>query len=166
MAANFPWLVDKINDWTGRVVRYIVLAIVGACVVEVVARYFFDSPTIWAYEFEQLTCAILYILIGGYVLFQKGHVRVEVIYVKLSPKTQSYIDLFLSYPLMFIMSMGLTYFGSLHAFDSIRIWEHTYTSWAPPIWPVKLMIPIGSILLALQVISDFIRRISSIRKKN
>lgn len=156
--------MERINDWTGKIVRYIVLATMMACVVEVVARYFFDRPTIWAYEFEQLTCAIIYILIGGFVLYHRGHVRVEVIYVKLRPKAQSFVDLFLSYPLMLIMSMGLTYFGALHAIDSMKIWEHTYTSWAPPIWPVKLMIPIGSILLALQVVSDFMRRIASLRK--
>jgi TRAP-type mannitol/chloroaromatic compound transport system permease small subunit len=155
-------VVDAINDRVGRAVSYLVLATMGACVIEVVARYVFNRPTIWAYEFEQLTCAVLYILVGGFVLYHDGHVRIEVLYAKFGHKLQAFIDVVLCYPLLLLMAGGFTYVGVIFAWESIVIWEHSYTSWGPPLWPVKLMLPLGSLLLTFQVAANYLRRIMAL----
>lgn len=163
MGIKILTIIDWINEWVGRATTYLILAVMGATVIEVVCRYVFNRPTIWAYEFEQLSLAVVYILVGGYVLYHRGHVAVDVLYIKLSPRTKTVIDMALSFPLMLIMAGVLAYTGTLYARDSMKLWEHTYSSWSPPIWPVKLMIPIGSSLLVLQLIADFTRRLITLR---
>jgi TRAP-type mannitol/chloroaromatic compound transport system permease small subunit len=155
--------LEKVNLWVGKWAGFITLIVMVACVIEVVARFAFNRPTHWAYEFEQLSFAIYYILIGGFVLIHKGHVAIEILYMRFGPRTQLLIDVLLTYPFLLITSAGLAYMGWDVAWDSMRIWEHTYTSWAPPIWPVKLAVPVGSALLALQVLVNYARRISELR---
>jgi len=152
-------IIDKLNQFVGRWTSYITLAVMGGCVIEVVCRFVFNKPTRWAYEFEQLSFAIFYILIGGYVLYLRGHVSIEILYARFGPRIRAFLDLCLTYPLLLIMSVGLAYIGLNFAVESMEIWEHSYTSWAPPIWPTKLALPIGSTLLALQVLANYIRRI-------
>ncbi|MFZ3046430.1 MAG: TRAP transporter small permease subunit, partial [Desulfatirhabdiaceae bacterium] len=62
-----------------------------------------------------------------------------------------------NFPLILIFSVALTYMGTEYAWTSIQMGERSYSSWAPLVWPVKMMLPIGSFLLVLQAISDFLR---------
>lgn len=155
--------IEKIIDLTGRIVSYLLIITVLATVIEVIARYGFNSPTIWAYEVEMFTCAILYALIGAYVLLHKGHVSVDLFYRRLSDREKIIINLVVFYPLILIMAGGLIYMGAGYAWASIIIGEKSYSSWGPPIWPVKLMLPIGSALIFLQATVDFIRNLSKLR---
>lgn len=157
--------VDTINNCTGKITGYVILTTMGACVIEVIARYIFNKPTIWAYEFETLSCAIVYIMVGGYVLLHKGHVRIEVVYDRLSPKVRSFIDIAISYPLLLFMSAIYTYVGVIFAIDSIKITEHSYTSWGPPLWPVKLFLPVGCFLLFIQVLVGYLRLLSGTKEE-
>lgn len=155
-------IIDRINEWIGRIISYVLIITVSACMIEVLMRYVFNSPTKWSYEVEIFTCGTLYVLVGAYTLLHKKHVSVDLLYLKFSEKTKLIINLVIFFPLILIMAGGLAYIGFEYAFTSIAIRETSYTSWAPPIWPVKLMLPIGGVLLALQAIANFLRDLNKL----
>ena len=149
--------IDTLSRVIGKAVSYIILVTIAATVIEVCARYVFSSPTVWAYEIEMFTCGVLYVLVGAYVQLDKSHVNVDIIYQTFGKKLQRFFRLTVNFPLILIFSASLTYMGADYALTSIQMWERSYTSWAPFVWPVKLMLPIGSFFLMLQAISDFLR---------
>lgn len=161
---RFSDVIDKINDWIGNIVSYVLIITVAACVIEVVARYVFNSPTTWSFEVEMFSCGILYVLVGAFVLLHKNHVSVDLLYLRLGKKAKNIINLVLVFPLTLIMAGGLAYIGFEYASTSIALRETSYTAWAPPIWPVKLMLPVGSLLLGLQAIANFLRDLNDLKK--
>lgn len=155
--------IDGINAWIGKMVSVIILVTMTATVIEVVARYIFNSPTTWAYELEMFTCGILYVFVGAYVLRINGHIGVDMIYNRLSPKWQLRLNLFVGYPLILVMTLVLVYIGWDFAWTSFVKAERSYTSWAPLLWPVKISLPIGSALMVLQVFSNIVRDVIKLK---
>jgi len=90
-----------------------------------------------------------------------GHVNVDILYARLSPRTRAVVDVFTSF--LFLVFVGaLLYFGSALAWESMSFWEHSQSAWDPPIWPVKLAIPIGATLLLLQGMVKLLRDIMTV----
>ncbi|MFH1079762.1 MAG: TRAP transporter small permease subunit [Pseudomonadota bacterium] len=150
-------VIDGVSEWTGKIISYILLITVAATVIEVVARYFFNAPTMWSYEVETFTCGALYVLVGAYCLLHKSHVKVDVLSQRFSRQTSRIIDLAITFPLILIMAGALTYMGVGFAWTSIQMSERTYSSWAPILWPLKITLPIGSALVVVQAIADFLK---------
>ena len=155
--------IDGISAWVGKMVSTIILITVAATVIEVIARYIFNSPTSWAYELEMFTCGILYVLVGAYVLLNNGHIGVDMVYNRLSLKWQLRLNLFVGYPLILVMTLVLVYIGWDFAWTSFVKAERSYTSWAPLLWPVKISLPIGSALMVLQVFSNIVRDVNKLK---
>lgn len=155
-------VIDGTSEWVGRAVGYLLLVTVTATVIEVVARYAFASPTVWSYEVEMFTCGALYVLVGAYCLLHKAHVSVDIVYQWFSPKTKKIINLAIVFPLIMIVAVTFTYVGTQYVWISIKLAERSYTSWSPILWPVKITLPIGSALLILQAIANFIRELYNI----
>ncbi|WP_024335746.1 TRAP transporter small permease subunit [Desulfotignum balticum] len=149
--------IDNLSRITGKAISYILLITILVTIIEVVSRYIFNNPTTWSYEVEMFTCGILYVIVGAYVQLEKTHVGVDLVSQLAGTKTQRILRLTVNFPLILIFSAGLTYMGAEYAWTSVKMWERSYTSWAPFIWPVKLMLPVGSFLLLLQAIADFLR---------
>ncbi len=149
--------IDSLSTGIGKFSSYIILITVAATVIEVIARYVFASPTIWAYEVEIFTCGTVYVLIGAHCQRIKSHVSVDLVYRMFNPKFQRLLRMTVNFPLILIFSVALTYMGTQYAWTSIQMGEKTYSAWAPYVWPVKMMLPIGGFLLTLQAISDFLR---------
>lgn len=149
--------IDALSDRVGKGVSYLLLITMAATAIEVVARYGFGNPTSWAFEIETFTCGILYVLVGAYVQRHRAHVGVDLVYQLLSRRAQRLLRLGVNFPLGLVFAAALTYMGATTAWTSVQLLERTYTAWAPPVWPVKLMLPVGGLLLVLQLISDFLR---------
>lgn len=149
--------IDFLSETVGKLISYILIITIAATVIEVVARYIFKSPTVWAYEVEMYTCGALYVLIGAYCQLKKSHVSVDLLYQLAGKKTRRILRLTINFPLILIFTGALAYMGGQFAWNSISIGERSYTAWAPYIWPVKLMLPVGCVLLMLQAVSDFLR---------
>lgn len=159
-------IAEKIDIWVsklGEIVSIILLITVAATVIEVISRYFFNSPTAWAYEIEMFTCGVLYVLVGAYVLQKDGHVGVDMFYRNMPRKWQLIMNILVIYPLILVMMVLLVYIGFKFAWSSYIIKERSYTNWAPLLWPVKVSLPIGSTLMVLQLFSKIIRDIYILR---
>jgi TRAP-type mannitol/chloroaromatic compound transport system permease small subunit len=106
------------------------------------------------------------IIIGGaYTLYHDGHVNMDVIYGRLSIRKKAFLDLVTSF-FTFSFLIILIWEGGETAWRSLINLERDSTQWAPPIYPIKLMLPLGAFLLFLQVLAKFIRDFLKVTKRS
>jgi TRAP-type mannitol/chloroaromatic compound transport system permease small subunit len=141
--------ISWLNDRIGRAVSLLLLAIFVLLIAEVFFRYLAGAPKVWTGELTQMLFGLYAVLSGGYIMAHGGHVNVDLLYSRLSARTRAVIDIFTSV-LFFLFVGALLYFGSSLAWESVSFWEHSQSAWDPPIWPIKLAIPVGAALLLLQ----------------
>ena len=154
-------VVDNINDWVGKVLSFGVLFMFALVLIEVIRRYFFNSPTVWGNELTQLTFGVYVVLCGGYILRWGGHVNVDILYGRFSARGKAIVDIITFVLFLVFCGMMLAYGGSL-AWESLSRFEHSQSAWNPPLYPVKLMIPSGAFLLLLQGIAKLVRDIVTV----
>jgi TRAP-type mannitol/chloroaromatic compound transport system permease small subunit len=156
---GFCRVIDRINEKAGKLISFLILILVAVVLYEVCARYLFNRPTIWAQEISQMIYGAYVILLGGYVLQRGGHVNVEILYGKFRPRTRAIIDLFTW--LLFFFFCGLILVkGWEMAWDSFIVRETEPTSFAPPVYPIKMTIPLGALLILLQGLARFLRSLT------
>lgn len=151
-------LIDAISVWSGRIACWLIVPLVMGTVYDVLMRYFFESPTKWAYELTWMESGALFMLGGAYGLRHRIHVRVDVIYNRYSERTQAIFDALMYLLIFFPLYTLLIVYGTKYAAYSWKIWEHSYLSyWQPPVYPIKTVIPVAFTLFILQGIAEFIR---------
>lgn len=155
---RFTDAIERVNVSVGEFVAYWAVISVFVYYYEVIARYVFNSPTNWVHESMFLMYGMQYMLAGAYAYREDQHVRVDVIYTKFSERGKAIADIITSV-FFFIFVVTMLWTGSRFALDSINNMEVSFTEWAVQYWPVKLMIPIGAALLALQGLSKLIKDI-------
>ena len=158
-------VIDSISEWTGRLIAWLIIPLVGGLSYEVFARYLFDAPTIWAYDTTYMLYGSHFMLGAGYTLLKKGHIRTDIFYNKFSPRLQGTIDATL-YLLFFFP--GIIYFlwaGAAEAIHSWSLLERSDASpWRPPLYPFKTVIPVAAFLLLIQGVSEFLKSLHAARK--
>ncbi|MGE6662436.1 TRAP transporter small permease subunit [Pseudomonas sp. NPDC077408] len=150
--------ITRLNEFIGRWVAYLIFLIFALLLLEVFMRYLFSSPTSWTNELGQMLFGAYVVLSGGYVMAHRDHVNVDLLYASLSPRTRAWVDIFTS-SMFFLFMAALLYFGSSMAWESVQGMETSYSAWNPPIWPIKAMIPLGTLLLLLQGIAKLLQDI-------
>jgi len=150
--------LEWINIRAGEFVAYWAVVSVFAYYYEVIARFVFNSPTNWVHESMFLMYGMQYMLCGAYAYREDQHVRVDVFYVKLSPRGKAIADIITSV-FFFIFILTMTWTGARFAIDAINNSEVSFTEWGIQYWPVKLMLPIGAAMMALQGLSKLIKDI-------
>ena len=151
-------VIDRINDTVGKAVSFLLPIIFTLLTIEVIMRYVFDAPTLWIGELTTLLFGAYFILAGGFVMMLKGHVAMDVVYNALSKRTRAVLDI-ITFFIAITFAFAIISKGGDRALDALSIFERSTSIWAPQIWWAKLCLPIGGILLALQMIAKFIRDI-------
>lgn len=146
------WFNERLGDW----LSYLLLIIFVLLLMEVIRRYFFNSPTVWANELSQMLFGAYVILSGGHILRRGGHVNVDIVYTTLRARVRAGLDVFTSV-LFFIFCGVLLYYASSLAWESLVTLEHSQSAWNPPLYPVKLTLPLGALLLLLQGVSKLVK---------
>ncbi len=136
----FPWILTVIIVW------------------EVILRNFFNHPTIWAHEISVMVFAVLTITSGAYTLKEKAHVNMDLFYGSLSVRGKAIADI-ITFPAFFVFAGILLWLGWDFAMRAVEMKETSISTWHPIIWPVKLMIPLGALLLLLQGTAMFMSNI-------
>lgn len=150
--------IDVINERTGKTLSILILCLAGILCWEVILRYAFNSPTIWAHEVSCHIFAVYSVLGGAYVLLHHGHVKSDVFYARFSRRGKAILDL-VTFPLFFML-MGIIFLqGVKMAQLSIAVREVTVSFLHSPVYPVKICIPIAAFLMLLQGLAHFIRAI-------
>ena len=150
--------IDTISDRTGRFVGWIAVPMIVALIYEVFARYVFHRPTIWSYEITYMIYGTHFLLGAAYTLRVKGHIRIDLVYMKFPPRGRALIDVIgyivIFFPIMFILVIS-SYDMAKDAFLIREVSQ--FTPWQPILWPFKGVICVGFSLLILQGIAEFIR---------
>jgi len=149
---GFSRRIDKLNDIIGKGVSFLIVPMMGVMVLEVVLRYFFNAPTIWALESVQIMFGFMFLLGAGYTLKEDGHIRVEIAYMYASVRAQAAMKIF-ALLFVFFYCGTLLYYGSIKAYESIMIAEQHFSVWSPYIFPSLSCIPIAALLMICQGIS-------------
>jgi len=147
--------INIINEKLGVIVSFLFLPITFIAVYEVVVRYIFNNPTVWAWDMNMQLFAPLVMLSGGYVLLHDGHVAVDILVIELSPRKRAILDLF-TLLILFLAMIVLIWKGTLIGFNSFVRGERTSSIWGPPLWTIKMWVPIGAFFVLLQGISKFL----------
>ncbi len=151
-------IAESLNHWIGRILSFSFYVLMVIMVFEVIARYVFNAPTNWVYELSTFVFSGACLLGGGYLLLHKGHVNIDILYSHLSSRGRAIIDLCTA-PLFFLFVGILLWQGTIFFLNSLSYWEHSTSVWAPPLYPIKLALPVGAALIFLQGLVKFIKDI-------
>ncbi|MBE9513759.1 MAG: TRAP transporter small permease subunit [Dehalococcoidia bacterium] len=150
--------IDSVNEWVGTQMKWLVFAIIVVCISEVISRYVFNKPTIQLPCILVMTAASLYALSFGYILLHKGHVRVDVLYARLSQRTKAVFDVVLTLLFFFPVIGLLTYAAGEWMWYAWSTGERSQmTYWYPILGPVRTTVFAGMLIFLLQGVAQFIR---------
>ena len=153
-------LIDALNERVGRTVYWLVLVTVLISAGNAIVRKVFNMSSNAFLEMQWYLFSAVFLLCAGYTLLRNEHVRIDVIAGRLSPRAQAWIDVFGT--VFFLMPMALIFLWlSWPIF--VRTFTHGEISTNAGgliIWPARLLVPIGFTLLALQGLSELIKRIA------
>jgi TRAP-type mannitol/chloroaromatic compound transport system permease small subunit len=161
---KFEDYIDRFSIWSGNIIRWLAVVLSVVVLFEVVARFLFNRPTIWAFDAAMMVYSVMFLFGAAWVLQIKAHIKVDVIQNMLPRRTQLILDLIywivFFFPFLFVM----IWWGSKLAINMTIAGEISNTSqWLEPIWPWRWVIPVGFFLLLLQAVAEFIRLIRSLK---
>ena len=157
--------VDRLSTWIGQFFSWLVVGLTVLIGYEVFSRYVLNSPHAWAFDAMIMMYGTMFMMAGAYTLSKNGHVRGDILYGFLKPRTQAIFDLIL-YVIFFIPGViALAYAGYGYAADSWRILEHSsITADGPPLYPFKTIIPLAGVILLFQGIVEIFRCVVCIQQ--
>jgi len=142
------------NEWIGKSISYLIWIGIFMLCFEVVSRYLFQAPTVWAHGWSQRIFGSYFVLVGAYTLLKNGHVRIDLITSKFSSRINKIFDLinyaFLLFWVVFLLKSGGPFF-----WRSWQLKEVDEMALAHPVYPFKFIMLVGIILIMLQAISFF-----------
>ncbi len=158
----FVKYVDAVNHHVGRFAMYLFFVMGGILIYATLSRVLAGVPVNWALEMSQFLLSAYYLLGGPYSVQLNGHVRMDLLYNELSPQKRALTDAF---TILFVIFYLIVLFaGGVSATDyAITYQQKNYSSWAPLLWPIKLVMTIGIFLMLLQMISTFFKDVAEAR---
>lgn len=163
VAAYVRW-VDTFNRWVGRFAMRLIFVMAAIMVYAILSRLFFGRPINWVMEMSQFLLCAYYLLGGPYSMQLGSHVRMDLFYGRLSARKRATTDAF---TILFVMFyLGVLLWGGISSTE--YAWSYNqknYTSWAPPMWPIKAIMTLGIFLMLLQAISAFFKDVAMARGK-
>lgn len=155
--------IDGLTERVGRIVIWLVLVATLISAGNALVRYVAgESSNAWL-EIQWYLFGAIFLLAAGYTLKHNGHVRIDILYNRFGPRGQAWIDL--AGGILFLLPMALLL--------AWLAWPMFHEAWAThemspdagglARWPVKLLLPVGFALLALQGVAEVIKRLGVIR---
>lgn len=153
-------LIDWINERVGKGAFWLVLVMTIISAGNAVVRFIFNYSSNGLLEIQWYLFAAVFLLCSPYTLQKNEHVRIDVISGRFSPRGHAIIDI--TGTLFFLLPMVILvlYLAVPLVADSYRINEMSANAGGLIRWPVKILLPIGFTLLALQGLSELIKRVA------
>ena len=152
--------IDRITAFIGRAVSWLVLVAVLVSAGNAISRKAFDwSSNAWL-ELQWYLFGAVFMLAAAYTLQQNEHIRIDIFYGSRSKRTQDWIDLFGH--LLFLLPFCILMLWLLvpYVLTSVRSGEMSANAGGLILWPAKALLLAGFVLLALQGVSEVIKRIA------
>ena len=158
------YAIDQLNKTIGHAFAWCIIVVTFGTCYEVFVRYVLDDPTSWAFDLSYLMYGGVFYMAGAYTLSRAGHVRADMFYRLWPERNQAMVELVLYILFFFPGILALVVAGWGYGTESLRLREVSVNSPAGvPIWPLKMMIPIGAALMSLQGFAEFLRCLQCLR---
>ena len=148
--------IDRVSRFIGKTVSYIMFLVVAIVCYEVLMRYIFHRPTLWASEAMIFCCGFVYVLGSAWTLLDDRHVKIDILSEKLSPRGKRLMNV-ITFSFFALYMLMMLREGGRFAWESIELAETSGSPWDPPVYPLKIAFVVGILLLILQGTSKFIR---------
>lgn len=157
--------IDKLSEWTGRAIAWAIVPLTFIVIFEVCLRYIFNRPTDWAYDTAWMLYSAFFLMGGAYTLLHRRHIRIDVLYQFLTPRSRAIFDSIL-FLLVFLPPVGvIAWHGVRFAVHAWAIGETIQsTTWGPPAGPIRTVIPLAFIVMWLQVVAELVRSLVRAKK--
>lgn len=159
---SYVRIVDRFSEYVGVVAMYLIFAMVGILLLDAITRNVIDIPLHWCIEAAQFTLTAYYFMGGAKTMKDGDHVRMDLLYERLSERGKHKLDLVTLSCLMFYLVVLLI--GSVSSLEyAIQTGEHRFSMWSPSMIPIKSLM-VGCIgLMILQTLSEFFKHIAALR---
>ncbi len=157
--------IDTFNNKPGQITSMLIIPLLGVVIYEVFMRYGFNSPTVWGFEATAFLYGMHYMFGLAYTDVHKGHVQVDIFTSLASKKVQAALRVLTTLVLFLPVMICMTIWSGKFAIYSIQGLERNSTSWAPSIWPYKIVMALCFLFLLLQGISNLIHDLKSLSGK-
>lgn len=159
--AAYVRIVDAIGYRVGRIVMYLIFAMIGILLWSSISKTFF-LPSLWTLEAAQFTMVGYYILGGAYSLQLGANVRMDLLYGSWTVRTKAWVNAFTV--LFLIFFLGVFIYGAVESTAySLEYGERSPTAWRPYLWPIKIVMCLGALLMLLQALAELVRDIATVR---
>jgi TRAP-type mannitol/chloroaromatic compound transport system permease small subunit len=154
--------VDGVNRLVGRFAMRLLFVLGAILLYATLSRLILGIPVNWALEMSQFVLSAYYLLGGAYSLQLDSHVRMDLLYGRLSPRRRAVTDAITI--LFVIFYLVVLFMGGVSSTNyAIEYGQKNYTSWEPVLWPIKVIMTFGIFLMLLQTISSFFKDVAMAR---
>jgi TRAP-type mannitol/chloroaromatic compound transport system permease small subunit len=155
---RFADMVDRLDEQVGQALKWLVLFASLISAGNALMRYTIHYSSNAFLEIQWYLFGAMFLLAAGYALKHGEHVRVDVFFSKMSPRTQAWVDVVGTILFLMPMAIIIAWLSVPMVVNSIRIQEHSSDAGGLLRWPIKIMIPLGFALLALQGLAEIIKK--------
>ena len=160
-------VVDAVNYRIGRVAMYLLFVLMGILLWSAATKVGSDlgapvNPSLWTLELAQFVMVAYYVLGGPYSMQLGSHVRMDLVYGDWSPRRKAWFDAFTIILVVVFLAVLIVGAWDSTAY-SLQYGERSPTAWRPYLWPIKVVMLAGFVLMLLQAVSAFLRDIAVIR---
>ncbi len=154
--------IDFLVEKQGQLTSFLIVPLLLIVLYEVAMRYAFNAPTVWGFEATAFAYGMHYMLGLSYMEHAQGHVRVDIVTSRLPVKVQAAV-MVAGYLLIFMPVYGLMTWGAIKFAHTATITnELNSTSWAPRIWPYKIVMALSFLLLTIQGLSTMLKNVKTL----
>lgn len=160
----FVRYVDRLNYGVGRFAMYLIFPMGAILLYSTIMRVIFGYPINWVLEMSQFMLSAYYLLGGAYSMQLDAHVRMDLFYGMMKPRTRAVTD---SFTIVFVIFyLVVLFWGGVSSTEYAIVYnQKNYTAWAPVMWPIKVLMTLGIFLMLLQTISQFFKDVAEARGK-
>jgi TRAP-type mannitol/chloroaromatic compound transport system permease small subunit len=153
-------MIDRLNTAVGRAATWLVLVMTLISSGNALVRYAFNASSNAWLEIQWYLFAAVFLLCAGYTLLNNEHIRIDVVAGRFSRRTQTWIELIGGVFFLMPMAVLILWLSWPIFVGSLASGEMSSDAGGLIRWPAKLLIPLGFALLALQGVSETIKRVA------
>jgi len=155
--------LERIVKKEGDITSLLIYPLLIVVVYEVFMRYAFNAPTTWGFEATTFLYGLHYMFGLAYTDVYDGHVKVDIFTALAPEKAQAFLRVLTNLVLFMPVTVCMTLWSVKFAYVSTMGAEVNSTSWAPPIWPFKILMAVCFGFLLMQGIANLIKDINALK---
>lgn len=155
---------ERLSELLGITGRLTIFSLIAAMLYEVVARYVFGAPTLWAFDISYMLNGSIFLLGAAYSLRQDAHVRIDFLSQKFPLRVQQILNGLIYLLVMAPIFFAFTWVSGSKAIKALISGEvESVSPWAPLVWPFYAVIAIGLFVFAMQFVVEALKYLSGER---